>query len=334
MTKTGDILTETELNEAVHGAQARALRLGQIPIAGVVSRKVGGNKHEVLGVGNNLLRSGIPGVHGETGALINTGRLERFRDWAGVTITSSLNPCNFCQRTMCCHLGIRSVRILDTKNLVVPPLGYARAGVTPELLHHDKTAEVFGKWVADPVNSTVWNRDIGIYEVPTPPPFDLALHPRRAKVLLGLLDHHARLAYEAGEAPMAALILDAWGEVLSVGQPRIRRDNDPTKTAAMTAWRNAGARDHWKDKTLLLSTGPDHIAYAMFQVFNFGQLALPSPPRSSPLFPGTLPELKKTPTPITLLKSPFPADKLFKKWLNQSDPDTLREYLGADYKPL
>lgn len=326
MVRKGDVVSERELDELVHEVQVGALAIGQIPIAGVVSRKVK-DRHEVLGFGHNHLRSGLPGIHGETGALINTGRLGRFGDWEGVTITSSLNPCNFCQRTMCCHLGIRSVRILDNKNLVVEPAGYERAEVVPKRLSHGKTAETFRAWVTDPANGAVWNRDIGIYDVPTAPPFDLARHPARTKVLMELLHHHARLALEAGEAPMAAMVLDAWGEVLSVGQPRVMRDNDPTKTAAMTAWRNAGARDHWKDKTLVLSAGPDHIAYAMMTVFNFGHLAVASPA----VFEGTLGELAiPQPPMITVLRSTG-SDGMLKKWMKGEDAERVAEYVGSTF---
>lgn len=126
----GTVVSEKQLDDLVHAVQFQALAIGQIPIAGVVSRKVKGG-HEILGAGHNLLRSGLPGIHGETGALIATGNLGGGYDGGGVTITSSLNPCNFCQRVMCCHLGIKHVRILDSENLAVEPEGYAVAGVRP-----------------------------------------------------------------------------------------------------------------------------------------------------------------------------------------------------------
>src|SRR3954470_13196265 len=74
--KKGDILTERQLDDAVHQAQLHALGLGMIPIAGIMSRRRGDDRHEVVGFGWNHLREGIPGIHGETGAIMNMGRIE------------------------------------------------------------------------------------------------------------------------------------------------------------------------------------------------------------------------------------------------------------------
>src|SRR4051812_30477589 len=102
--KKGSILTERDLDDAVHAVQLRALSLGMIPISGVMSRRVKKSKHQILGFGFNHLREGIPGVHGETGAIMNMGRIKTgYRD---IVATSSLNPCPFCQRTLAAHLGV------------------------------------------------------------------------------------------------------------------------------------------------------------------------------------------------------------------------------------
>src|SRR4051812_24344106 len=72
--KRGEILSERELDDAVHEVQLHALGLGMIPIAGTMSKRRGDGKHEVVGFGWNHLREGIPGIHGETGAIMNMGR--------------------------------------------------------------------------------------------------------------------------------------------------------------------------------------------------------------------------------------------------------------------
>src|SRR5205814_9330162 len=93
----GDLLTERQLDDAVHEVQLHALSLGMIPIAGIMSKRRADRKHEVVGFGWNHLREGIPGIHGETGAIMNMGRREgAYRD---LVATSSLSPCPFCQ---CC----------------------------------------------------------------------------------------------------------------------------------------------------------------------------------------------------------------------------------------
>jgi tRNA(Arg) A34 adenosine deaminase TadA len=324
----GDVLTERQLDDAVHAVQLHALSLGMIPIAGVMSRRVGKRSeklHEVLGFGFNHLREGIPGIHGETAAVMNTGRIEGgYRD---VIATSSLNPCPFCQRTLACHLGCAEVRILDTENYRPDLKTYKAVGLRPTLLNHKPTAATFKKWVNDPANATIWNRDIGVYDVPTVPPFDVAKNPARTKELMRVAHQKADEALMNGEAPVGALVVDPWGEILSAGHPKIATNNDPSMVAAMSAWRAAGSRDHWKDKTLFLTAGPDHIAYAMFHTFRFGQLVV----ASDRAFPGQLPAVRSLNVPTHLLNDRT-GDKRLKSWIKLGPIDRIRETLGADFR--
>lgn len=50
----------------------------------------------------------------------------------------------------------------------------------------------------------------------------------------------ARLAQDAGEVPVGALLLDSSGKLLAEGQNRVIRDNDPTAHAEIVAIRAAG----------------------------------------------------------------------------------------------
>jgi tRNA(Arg) A34 adenosine deaminase TadA len=326
--KKGDVLPEKQLDDAVHAVQLQALSLGMIPIAGILSRRVGKLRerlHEVLGFGFNHLREGIPGVHGETGAVMNTGRLAGgFRD---VIATSSLNPCPFCQRTLACHLGCSEVRILDTENYSPDLASYKAVGLKPTLLHHKPTAETFRKWVTDPANATIWSRDIGLYEVPTTPPFDVAGNLGRTRELMAIAHQKAAEGMAAGEAPIGAVVCDPWGEVLSAAHARVVMNDDPSCVAAMSAWRGCGARDHWKDKTLFLTAGPDHIAYAMFHIFNFGQLVV----ASDKVFAGQVRGVQALGKPVHVLRDSA-GDALLKPWLRRERVERVREYLGADYR--
>jgi tRNA(Arg) A34 adenosine deaminase TadA len=329
----GTLLSLKDIDNLVHSVQLRALAIGQIPISGVVSREAGKGKHELLGYGHNLLRSGLPGIHGETGAVISAGRLGEA--WKGVTLTSSLNPCNFCQRLVCLHLGVRQVRILDSVNLAVEYLGYREAKVSPKREHHKAVANVFHQWVTNPANRDIWNRDIGLYEVPVARPFDVTAGRERLDAVLALATDVARRAHDASSdiPPVGAAIIDAHGEVLSVGHSRIPLDDDPSATASMVAWRNAGSREHWKDKTLVLAgTGPDHIAYAMASVFQLGQIVTTEEAaRQLPLqlealktrVPGVKVEVLKT------AKSPL--SPRLRDWFAQTTEHRIREELGADF---
>jgi hypothetical protein len=167
---------------------------------------------------------------------------------------------------------------LDSEGLEVEPTGYRAAGVRPVRVQDKRVARVFGEWVREARNKTIWDRDIGLYEVPTCRPWDAEGDREGLGRVLALGADVARRVHEAsgGEVPpVAAVMVDAWGEVMSVGHSRIVMDDDPTATASMVAWRNAGAREHWKDKTLVLvGCGPDEVAYAMMEVFQLGQIVV------------------------------------------------------------
>ena len=197
----GDILTEWQLDDAVHQVQLHALSLGMIPIAGIMSRRRADGRHEVLGFGWNHLREGIPGVHGETGAIMNMGRIRGgYRD---VIVTSSLSPCPFCQHTLALHLGIREIRILDAVNYTPDFAGYKKVGLMPAISNHPKIAATFRKWVGDPKNATLWNRDIGIWNRKHAAPFDVKKNRSRARDLMAIAHQKQSKVYPPVKPPSA-----------------------------------------------------------------------------------------------------------------------------------
>src|SRR5207248_6562454 len=147
----------------------------------------------------------------------------------------------------------------------------------------------------------------------------------RAKELMSIAHQKALEGLDAGEAPIGAVIIDAQGEVIGAGHPMIATNNDPSMVAAMSAWRACGAREHWKDKTLFLTCGPDHIAYSMFHIFNFGQLVV----GSDRVFAGQTRAVRKLGMPVVSLAS-FGSDDMLRTWINEANENT-REYLGADF---
>jgi tRNA(Arg) A34 adenosine deaminase TadA len=320
--KKGDLLTEQQLDDAVHQVQLHALNLGMIPIAGIMSRRQNDGRHKILGFGWNHLREGIPGIHGETGAIMNMGRIHGgYRD---VIATSSLSPCPFCQCTLALHLGIREIRILDAVNYTPDFAGYKKVGLSPRIANHPKIAATFRKWVRDPKNAIIWNRDIGIWNRKHAPPFDVKKNRSRARDLMAVAHQKALEGLAAGEAPIGAVIVDSLGEVLGCGHPMIKTNNDPSMVAAMSAWRACGARDHWKDKTLFLTCGPDAIAYSMFHIFNFGQLVV----GSDRVFSGTIFEVRKH--AIVSRLNYYETDALLLRW-QKAVPDRVREYFGSEF---
>ena len=322
--KKHDIVTESELDDGVHEVQLFALNRGMIPIAGIISRPHPDGRHEILGFGHNELADGIPGVHGETGAVKGMGRLEG--GYSGLVATSSLSPCPFCQCTLARHLGITTVRILDDLNYRPDKSDYQKAGITPVVLSHKKIEETFAAWVKNPSNETLWNRDIGI-------PSGATLKPRRftAAELSALMDRAERVAREGlvlGEAPIGALIVDDLGRVVGASHARVLLDNDPSKVAAMATWRAAGSRDDWGRHTLVLTHGPDPIAYSMFKIFGFGQLIV----GSGLLYEGECEGVRRLEKPVTVMNRGRQVDDLLAAWLKSNSLGRAREYLGASWR--
>jgi tRNA(Arg) A34 adenosine deaminase TadA len=320
--RKGDLLTETQLDDAVHELILHALSLGMIPIAGIMSRKQLDGRHEFLGFGWNRLREGIPGIHGETGAIMNMGRIAG--GYSDLTATSSLSPCPFCQCCLALHMGIKNIRILDATNYKPDFSGYTKVGLSPTVSEHPGIIKTFRKWVRDRKNALIWNRDIGIFKGKVTRPFDVKRNKSRTRELMDIAAQKANEGQEAGEAPIGAVIIDSFGEVIGCGFPRIVTSNDPSAVAAMSAWRACGARDHWKDKTLLLTCGPDHIAYSMFHIFNFGQLVV----GGEKAFRGRTDDVRRLGVPVHVLRDESNDDAL-EKWIDENDPQRVREYLGT-----
>ncbi len=141
---------------------------------------------------------------------------------------------------------------------------------------------------------------------------------------MAIAHRKAQEALEAGEAPIGAVIIDSLGEILGCGHSMITKNNDPSMVAAMSAWRACGARDHWKDKTLFLTAGPDNIAYSMFHIFNFGQLVV----ASDRIFAGQTQAVRRLGIPTHVLGD-MAGDPALKKWIKSAKKDRIAEYLGV-----
>lgn len=318
--KTGDSLSLSQLDDAVHEVQLYALAKGMIPIAAILSRPLPDGRHEVLGFGHNELADGVPGVHGETGAVKGMGRIAG--GYGDLVATSSLSPCPFCQCTLARQLGIKTVRILDDRNYRPDKGDYEKAGISPIVLSHPKIEETFARWVNDPRNEVLWKRDIGISTGPRVSPKVFT-----QEELTVLMQRAVRVAREGecfGEIPIGALIVDDLGQVVGAGHARIASDNDPSKVAAMTAWRAAGSRDDWGRHTMVLTHGPDPIAYSMFKVFGFGQLVV----GSDALYSGETPAVRALGKPVTVMGLGDACDASLRDWLSRNSVERAREYLG------
>jgi tRNA(Arg) A34 adenosine deaminase TadA len=223
------------------------------------------------------------------------------------------------------QLGIKTVRILDDLNYRPDKSDYEKAGITPIVLSHPKIEQTFARWVNDPRNEVLWKRDIGIPTGPTASPRTFS-----REELTALTQRALRVAQEgeeAGEIPIGALIVDDLGQVVGAGHARIVSDNDPSKVAAMTAWRAAGSRDDWGRYTLVLTHGPDPIAYSMFKIFGFGQLVV----GSDALYRGEIAGVQALGKPVAVLGMSEECDGALRQWLSRNSAERAREYLGMSW---
>lgn len=324
----GEIISTEELDHKVYQLQKYALSLGMIPISSIISSKMPDENHQILGGGFNLLRDGIPGVHGETGAIMNMGRIPG--GYKDLIATSSLSPCPFCQSCLARQMGIKTIRILDDVNYIPDKSGYLEAGITPIIRSYPPIENLFKTWVTNSENRILWNRDIGIPEGKRQAPFTPACKQDWQKYV----DRAKRLAQEAldyHEAPIGAVIVDELGEVAGSGFAKIRTENDPSKTAAVSAWRNCGSRNDWAGYTLVLSAGPDHIAYSMFKIFGLGQLVV----GSTKSYPGQTEAVSKLIHPRDSRLIPVhvlddsSVDALLDQWKKDKAEWEIAEYLGT-----
>lgn len=334
-------MTDLELDEALYQVQQLALALKMIPIAGVMSRPVSDGRSELLGYGWNRLRDGIPGWHGETGGIVSMGRIPG--GYANVVARSTLSPCPFCQGCLPRQMGIKDVIILNGTDDYLPDQNaYRAAGMSPTVRRHEGIERIFADWVRDPKNDRLWKRDIGLTDDPRGLPF----MPSQSLDWQPYVERATRLAWEAfdaGECPIGALVVDEYGEVAATGNSEIIRANDPTKTAAVAAWRNRGSDNDWSRYTLVLSAGADHIAYSMFKIFRFGQLVV----GSTSIYPGQTEAVKNLShansqiqapgfapgqTPVHVLQDRR-CDTPLREWLQRGTTtlELAREYLGADF---
>src|SRR5437660_9975584 len=86
-------MNDQELLQAAIAEAKQGLREGGLPIGSVLADKQG----QVVARGHNLrVQRGDPTAHAETVCLRNAGRR---RDWAELTLVSTLSPCIMCAGT-------------------------------------------------------------------------------------------------------------------------------------------------------------------------------------------------------------------------------------------
>ena len=139
------------LREALEEAR-RGLREGGLPIGSVLANMKG----EIVGRGRNLrVQSGDPTAHAETVCLRNAGRR---RDWAELTLVSTLSPCIMCTGTALLF-RIPRVVIGENRNFLGAEDLFRQRGVEVVLLDDAECVAMMSEFIAR--HPDLWNEDIG-----------------------------------------------------------------------------------------------------------------------------------------------------------------------------
>jgi len=139
------------LREAI--AEARAgLAEGGLPIGSVLADRSG----RVVARGHNLrVQTGDPTAHAEVVCMRNAGRR---RDWAELTLVSTLSPCIMCTGTALLY-RIARVVVGENRNFVGAEDLFRERGVELVVLDDAECVEMMAEFVR--AHADLWNEDIG-----------------------------------------------------------------------------------------------------------------------------------------------------------------------------
>ena len=139
------------VREALEEAR-KGLSEGGLPIGSVLVDKRG----QIVARGHNLrVQSGDPTAHAETVCLRNAGRR---RDWADLTLVSTLSPCIMCTGTA---LLFRIPRVIigENRNFKGAEDLFLQHGVNVVVLDDPDCIRMMRHFIAE--HADLWHEDIG-----------------------------------------------------------------------------------------------------------------------------------------------------------------------------
>jgi cytosine/creatinine deaminase len=139
------------LLEAVKEAR-QGLSEGGLPIGSVLANRAG----HIVARGHNLrVQSGDPTAHAETACIRNAGRR---RDWAELTLVSTLSPCIMCTGTTLLY-RIPRVVIGENRNFLGAEDLFRQRGVDLIVLDDAQCIQMMADFIR--THAELWNEDIG-----------------------------------------------------------------------------------------------------------------------------------------------------------------------------
>src|SRR5271170_5952091 len=139
------------LLEALEEAR-KGLREGGVPIGSVLADQQG----QIVARGHNLrVQTGDPTAHAETVCLRNAGRR---RDWAELTLVSTLSPCIMCSGTA---LLFRIPRVVmrENRNSLGAESHFRQHGASVVVLDDVECARMMSEFIS--THADLWKEDIG-----------------------------------------------------------------------------------------------------------------------------------------------------------------------------
>jgi len=149
---TNENMNDQELlREAIEEAR-KGLHEGGLPIGSVLADGTG----RIVARGHNLrVQSGDPTAHAETACIRNAGRR---RDWAELTLVSTLSPCIMCTGTALLY-RIPRVVIGENRNFMGAEDLFRQRGVAVVVLDDAECVRLMRDFIA--AHADLWNEDIG-----------------------------------------------------------------------------------------------------------------------------------------------------------------------------
>ncbi len=146
------IMNEQMLLQEALGEARKGLQEGGLPIGSVLANRHG----QIVARGHNLrVQSGDPTAHAEIVCLRNAGRR---RDWAELTLVSTLSPCIMCTGTTLLF-RIPRVVIGENRNFQGPEELFQQGGTSVVILDDSECIAMMREFIA--AHADLWNEDIG-----------------------------------------------------------------------------------------------------------------------------------------------------------------------------
>lgn len=139
------------LKEALEEAR-KGLREGGLPIGSVLAERAG----RIVARGHNLrVQTGDPTAHAETVCIRNAGRR---RDWAELTLVSTLSPCIMCTGTALLY-RIPRIVIGENRNFMGAEDLFRQRGVDVVVLDDAECVRMMSDFIRE--HADLWDEDIG-----------------------------------------------------------------------------------------------------------------------------------------------------------------------------